>query len=414
MRLESQEQIDRLLVTPHITRDLHRQFFASLSGTEVSILYGPRQVGKSQELIKCMAELRLADKTNIINYFNLDVIPEDFNDPDRFVNSLLAQPKTSDARIYVFIDEAQRLPNIGVFIKYIHDQRYPIKFILSGSASLDIREKIKEPLTGRKFEFYLPPLTIGEIMRFNNFDLAKVSGPFAALDNALSEYLIFGGYPAVILLPNLEEKRRKLKEIAESYILKDLTELFDIKDRENLKLTGSFLGENIGGILSKEGVSQLTALSKYELEKCLAALEKGFVVSLIRPFFRNRTKELVHRPKIYFEDNGIRNALLNKLDAVATVADQGQLFENTVFIHLKSRFGQNNIKFWRTNNQTEVDFVVENNGRLLAFEAKSSWSKSSLPRNLVSFQREYSSEIKEVSVITRENFFMLLKPLPPI
>ncbi|MBI5399548.1 ATP-binding protein [Candidatus Saganbacteria bacterium] len=330
------------------------------------------------------------------------------SDPDRFVNFLLAQQASKNSQIYVFIDEAQSLPNIGLFVKYIYDQRQSIKFILSGSASLDIREKIKEPLTGRKIEFYLSPLTLGEIVKFNGFDVTKISGPFGELDKALNDYLLFGGYPEVVLLNNLEEKRRKLKEITESYILKDLTELFEIHNQESFRLVANYLGENIGAILSKEGVSKLTAISKYEIEKCLIALEKGFVVSFIRPFARNRAKELIHRPKIYFEDNGIRNALLNRLDATTTISDQGQLFENVVFIHLKNRHGGNNIKYWRTNNQTEVDFIVEKEGHILAIEAKNSWPKNSLPRNLMSFKHQYGQEIEEAKVISRENFFTII------
>jgi len=408
MRLTSQEQMERILAKPHINRDIHSELYASLSNKEVTVLYGPRQVGKSQELAKCIEDLLFNDPTAVINYFNLDVIPEDFKDPDRFINSLLAQQGTKDGTIYVFIDEAQRLPNIGLFVKYIHDQHQPIKFILSGSASLDIREKIKEPLTGRKIEFYLSPLTLGEIMKFNGIDISKIRGSFNGLDKELNNYLLFGGYPEVFLLSNLEEKRRKLKEITESYILKDLTELFDIHNQENFRLIANYLGENIGAILSKEGLSKLTAISKYEIEKSLTALEKGFVASLIRPFARNRAKELIHRPKIYFEDNGIRNALLNRLDATTTVSDQGQLFANTVFIHLKNRYGGSNLKFWRTNNQTEVDFIIEKEGRILAIEAKNSWIKKSLPRNLISFKHKYLNKIEDAKVISRENLFTII------
>lgn len=406
MRLTDSTQVASWLPKKYIPREFHSKFLASLAVPEVTVLYGARQVGKSAEVAKCMTAILDKGEPADVFYFNLDVVPADFGDPERFVNSLLTQRAAGVERTYVFVDEAQRLSNVGLFVKYIYDLHKDIKFVLTGSVSLEISQKIKEPLTGRKIELYLPPLNLGEILQFNGVEAAKIRGSFELTDRLLGEYLLFGGYPAVVAEGDLAEKKRKLEEIADSYLIRDVADLFGISDKETMRLVASFLARNIGGILSRDNLSRAAGVSKYEIGKILNALEKSFIVFLVRPFAKDKVKEMIHRPKVFFQDLGIRNALLRKLDPVLTAPDRGELFENFVGISLTARHGGDKVKYWRTNNQTEVDFVVlEEGDQISAFEAKYSYSASAEPKNLVSFRSRYENILHKAWVISKENYW---------
>lgn len=409
MKIVSVDQIIALIKEPFIERSIHESFFAHVQNAhEVTILYGPRQVGKSQEIYKCLQSLLNAGESDTFLY-SLDVIPDEFESPDAFLATLLAQKTNPDGKTYVFIDEAQRLENIGLFVKYIYDQNKNIKFVLTGSASLDIKAKIKEPLTGRKQEFFLAPLTLGEIINFKGLKTDQITQNFPLLEKILDDYLLFGGYPEVVTIEAKSLKIAKISEIANSYTLRDISSFFEFDTPKTIQLVARFLAENIGNILSKDNISKIGSISKYQTEKALEALEKSFIIRLVPPLAKTPSKELIHRPKIYFQDLGVRNAILNKLDPTLIFADKGQLFENAVATELISKFGSNNLKFWRTTNQTEVDFIVtKSNGRANAIETKYQWeNKKSLPKNLQSLKQQYPQLIESVAVLSKSNYWKL-------
>ena len=406
MKIYSRQEITKLAVQPYVKRTIEPEFVASLNRPEVTILYGPRQVGKSALLFQNM--LHLWDKNGgkaEIFYYNLDVISSDFRDPDKFTQILASLRKNEAQLAYVFIDEAQRLENIGLWVKYIHDQKLNIKLVLTGSASLEIREKVREPLTGRKIEFLLLPLTLDEIFIYNGYAAAKIDSSLEITEKILEEYLMYGGYPGVFVEPDSMLKKKKLTEIADSYVTRDVANLFGIKNTDTVRLIASFLGENIGGLLSRENVSKLAGVSKYETEKILGALEKTFIILKILPFAKGGVRELIHRPKVYFFDVGIRNALLAKLESYLLVADRGKLFENAIALRLFSKFGLSSIRFWRTSNQTEVDFIVKKQEKIIAYECKNTSSKSSITKGLYNFQKLYSELIENVFMVTKENYW---------
>jgi len=410
MKIISNDQIKTLVKTPFIERSLHAPLLTHIkTAPEVTILYGPRQVGKSQEIYRCIENL-LKDNTQDVFMYNLDIIPEEFENPDIFLATILAQKSGHFAtKTYVFLDEAQRLENVGLFIKYLYDQNKNIKFILTGSASLDIKAKIKEPLTGRKQEFFLAPLTLKEIVHFQGININNLSSNFPLLENILNDYLLFGGYPEVVTLTTKVLKTAKITEIAESYTLRDISAFFNLTSTKTIQLVARFLAESIGNILSKENISKIGGIPKYQTEKALEALEKSFIVYLIPPMAKTPSKELIHRPKIFFQDLGIRNAILKKLDPSLILVDKGQLFENAIACELLSIFGKDNLKFWRTTNQTEVDFIVTKpNGKAAAIETKYQWeSKNSLPKNLQSIKQQYPDLIEEIKVISKSDYWKL-------
>ena len=402
-------EINNLIPLNYIQRDLHATLFDHLKEPEVTILYGARQVGKSSEIAVCIEKLMRQDDTKNIFYFNLDFPSPDFKDPEIFLNSVISQRNNAYDRIYVFIDEAQRLSNVGLFIKYIYDKHLNIKFVLTGSASLDIKERIKEPLTGRKLEFFLRPLSLGEVLNHRKIAAQNITGNFSLLQKILEDYLVYGGYPAVVATLDLGRKRQRLQEIADSYIQRDIGALFNLENSSNTKMVVSFLAESIGNLYSVENIAKLTQLSKTEVLKNIEALKKTFVISNIYPFHKNKAKELTHRPKIYFNDLGIRNAVLNKLSDSNLIFEKGVLFENAVAIQLFGLYGEQNVKYWRTINQTEVDFVIEkSSSRLCAYEVKYSWKLGKTAKNLDSFKREYSMMLDTVKIISKDNYWEIL------
>lgn len=409
MKITSQNELKNLIKTPSIKRLIHKPLTNHVKeAPEITILYGPRQVGKSQEIYHIIQEL-LKDRPSDIFLYNLDIVPDEFESPDTFISSITAQKSNLKNKTYVFLDEAQRLKNAGLFVKYIYDQKENIKFILTGSASMDIKAKIKEPLTGRKKEFYLSPLTLQEILEFKGIKTGQITSSFPAVEKTIDEYLLFGGYPEVATLNSKTLKRDKIAEIAQTYTLKDISDFFNFESSRTLQIVARFLAENIANLLSKENISKIAGIPKYQTEKALEALEKSFIIKLIPPLAKAPSKELVHRPKVFFQDLGIRNALLNKLDPTLIQADKGQLFENAIATELQSLYGQNSLRFWRTTNQTEVDFVIiKPNNRGDAIETKYQWeNKKTLPKNLKSLKKQYPDFIENLKIISKSNYWQL-------
>lgn len=403
----SKDIIENLLPIRYIHRDIHSDLFNHVvNRKEVTILYGPRQVGKSSETLKIISDLMKIEKKSDFFYYNLDNIYKDFKDPDYFINLINIQKTDKDYKCYILIDEAQRLKDIGLFVKYIYDKKLNFKILLTGSASLDIKESVKEPLTGRKKEFYLNSLTLKEILQFKGFDPAKITGYFTELGDVLDEYLIWGGYPEVVLETIIERKREKLLEIAHSYIFRDMANLFGIDNNDLIRMVSVFTAENIGNLYSTNGASKFLSISRNEVSKVINALEKVFIIKLIPTFTKQKIKELVHSKKIYFYDPGIRNALLDRLEDILLLTDKGRLFENTVCSHLMVKYDREKIKFWRTQNQTEIDFIVHNSiSDIEAYEVKYRYENKGYPRNMHSFIDSYKSLITKEAVIHKKNYW---------
>ncbi len=410
MKINKINQIASLLPKNPIARSLHRDLWRHLFKPEVSVLYGARRVGKSSEIYFCIKEILKQEKGSDIFYFNLDFPSRDFENPDRLRDSVIAQKKTAKSKTYIFIDEAQRIENAGLFVKYLFDQKLNFKFVLTGSASLDIMQKTKEYLTGRKKEFFLPSLMLDEIIAWRGINIDNIRGSFEQLENILTEYLIFGGYTAVVAAASWDKKKEIITEIADSYLSRDIKEIFHLDRIQATRLIASVLGENIGGLTSIENIGKLTGLVRPEILKNLEALQKTFVIWQMTPFYRRRDKELVHQPKIYYCDLGVRNAILQKIDEVLLLSEKGKLFENAIAISLINIYGLNSVKYWRTINQTEIDFIVQKSfSELYAFETKFFWEKGKIAKNIESFKAAYRDMVRQAKVISRDNFWQIFK-----
>src|SRR3989338_1387995 len=364
-----------------IKRDLTLKIKEYLEKEEILLIVGPRQAGKTT----IMKDIEQGIKGNS-HFLNLE-------DPD-YLSLLNSSPKNLftifpfdlTKKIFLFIDEIQYLDNPSNFLKYFFDEyRGKIKIIASGSSAFYLDKKFKDSLAGRKIIFNLLPLSFKEFVKFKNIiDPAKADlTNLTVSDNdkllpAYLEYLTYGGYPKVVLAP-LAEKIEILRDLAYSYIKKDVFEA-GLRQEESFYKLLKLLAEQIGNLINSSELANTLGISKTAVDNYLAIMRKSFHIALTKPFHKNIRKELTKMPKAYFIDSGLRNFFKNDFRPLLERDDKGQLLENAVFRQLADNYDIGEIRFWRTIDQKEVDFVI--NGQL-ALEVK--WQLKNLPINSYQF-----------------------------
>jgi predicted AAA+ superfamily ATPase len=382
---------------------VERQIFSSvaehLKRPEISIITGPRQTGKTTLLLqlkKNLIESGCPEKR--IFFFNLDIIAdlELFTSQQKFITFL--KERVGKEKLFVFVDEAQRVENAGIFFKGVYDLKLPVKLVLTGSSTLEIKSGIYEPLTGRKRIFELYPFSFFEQLSYHDPSSARLVSTGEVISSYtrkhVMEYLLsfanWGGYPRVALEPNVAEKKQILKEIFSSYIEKDIIGFLKIKNQHAFVKLVSLLASQIGQLVNIEEVSRTLRIERKTLERYLEFLEKTFVVKLIPPFFTNVRKELTKMNKIYFLDSGFRNFALRYFADLEIRQDRGALLENFVFSEI---YKQTDLKihYWRTKEKAEVDFVIEDyKGTIMPIEVKATALKEpGMTRSFRSFIKKY-------------------------
>lgn len=357
---------------------------------KVIVLLGPRQVGKTT-LLKDMLKDRIGD----VLFINGD----DSNAVKLFSGAGIEQlANIIGSKLIVFIDEAQRISDIGLIAKMIVDQFAHVQLILSGSSAFEINEKTQEPLTGRKWTHYLWPVCWQEYEDHEGFLKAEQS---------LENRLVFGFYPDVINRQDRQE--RTLLEIADSYLYKDVLIYGNIKKPTLLQKLLQALAHQVGHEVSYSEVAQLIGSDPKTVTAYIDLLEKAFVVFRLPAFSRNLSDEIKTNRKIFFYDNGIRNAVIGQLQPLATRMDVGVLWENFL---VSERLKQNHYRslnsksyFWRTKQQQEIDYVEERNGKIYGFEFK--WNEK---RN-IAFSKTFTNAYQAINVgVTRATFreFLLM------
>ncbi len=359
-------------------QSIHKRFFKG----KAIILLGPRQVGKTtliQELLKEKDHLFL-------------------NGDDPAVREVLENAGTSKLKSIignqkiVFIDEAQRISGIGITLKLITDQFKHVQLLVSGSSSLEINNKTQEPLTGRKYEYHLYPIS------WEEFD-----GHVGYLESQqqLEERLIYGMYPDVI--NNRADATSVLKQLSTSYLYKDVLSLLEVRKPEILEKLLKALALQLGSEVSYNELSNLLEIDKATVARYIDVLEKSFIVFQLNSFSRNQRNEIKNNRKVYFYDNGIRNAIINNLNHIELRNDKGALWENFLIaerIKIQSYHERyTNNYFWRTVQKQEIDFVEEAGGKIKAYEFKwKSGGRNKIPK---SFIENYEAQ---GMVIDKENF----------
>ncbi len=348
------------------------------------IIYGARQVGKTT-LIRKIQEKVVHDSL----YINCD--EPDFREALTDITSTELKHIIGRKRI-VFIDEAQRVKNIGLTLKLFVDHFTDVQVVATGSSSLDLSNEIVEPLTGRKYEFHLFPFSLLELReRYSRVEIKRI----------LETRIIMGMYPEVVEKPG--EAETLLWSLTKSYLYKDVLQYQDIRRPEILEKLLKALALQIGQEVSYNELSNLLRVNKQTVMNYIQLLEKAFVIFRLPPFSRNLRTELTKLRKIYFYDTGIRNALINNLNRFELRQDVGQLWENFMISEKKKYNGNQgryvNTFFWRTHQQQEIDYLEEKNTFINAFEFKWQGGKKHIPKV---FKNTYPKS--KVYFINRKNF----------
>ena len=348
------------------TRTIENTIKEKFNSGKAIIVVGARQVGKTTLLKKI-----LTDK----EFLFLDA-----DDPS--TRSLLQSPTTEQIRTflgnykYVFLDEAQRIPGIGLTLKIITDQFKDVQLFVSGSSSFDLGNALNEPLTGRKWEYELFPISWEE---YEN----KIG--FIKSEQQIENRLLYGFYPEVI--NNQGKERETLKNLVASYLYRDILAFSDIRKPEVLDHLLQALALQMGSEVNYNELSQLIGVNKITIQNYIDILEKGYIVFRLNSFSRNLRNEIKQNRKIYFYDNGIRNMIIGDFKPLNLRLDKGALWENFL---VSERLKQNiykdtfaRIYFWRTQQQQEIDFVEEKNGEITAFEFKWIDKKTKFPQKFL-------------------------------
>ena len=390
----------------YIKREIFGKLIDHLKEKEIALLIGPRQAGKTTLLIKLDKYLKKQGKKTIL--FNLDFEEQKiyFNHQIDLINYLNLQFDKKEA--YIFIDEVQRLSNAGLFLKGLYDRNLPYKYIVSGSGSLELKEKIHESLVGRKRVFEISPITFLEYINYKtNYKIEKKINKFFLSDKVLpdrflKEYLMFGGYPKTVLDTQFDKKKATIQEIYQSYLEKDIQTLINIDKKETFFRLVSILSSQIGQLVNHAELSRTIGLDFETVKKYLWYLEKTFIVDKVTPFYSNLRKELSKTPVFYFTDLGLRNFVLNQWATFPNTVTNGFLFQNFIYLLLRltKKFAGQKINFWRTKDDAEVDFVITSGVETIPIEVKESELKDmTISKSLKNFIYRYQP--KEVYLINK-------------
>jgi predicted AAA+ superfamily ATPase len=374
-------------------REILQAILDNLDNRKILGLIGSRQVGKSSLLYLTIRHLLENNvKVNNIFYFNLDdrKLHELFENVPEFLHFLGG---STTEKKYVILDEIQRLPNPGLFLKEIYDLHLNFKIIYSGSSQLEIKSRLKEFLVGRARQLEIHRLSFNEYLRFK--------APITKRQ-ALEETLIYGAYPEVVLENRFIEKKLSIKDIYQSYVEKDLVDFLKVDNPQVFNNLLALLANQSGCLLSLDSLAKSLRISRKEVDEYITILEKTFIIKRIYPFYKNYKKEITKTPKIYFMDLGLRNFIINNFNDLSLRNDKGELFENFVLLEmLKSdHYSLNKVNFWRTTNQTEIDFIAAKESGTEAIEVK--WDKMKPPKSFQTIKQYYPDMVTKV--ISREHF----------
>ncbi len=359
-----------------IKRSLFDELTAHLSQKEITLIAGPRQAGKTT-LLTLLMEHVLAQGGKAVS-FNLDIESDShfFDSQETLLRRIALELGREGG--FVFIDEIQRKENAGVFLKGIYDMNLPYKLIVSGSGSLELKEKIHESLMGRKRVFELSTLNFIEFVNHKTgYQYEQNLPEFLALERQraqglLEEYMTFGGYPRIALEDTASEKRRLIGELYQSYLERDIAYLLGVQKTERFTALTRLMSSQIGQLTTVSEIANTLNINAATVNNYLWYMEKTFVLHKVTPYFRNIRKELTKTPVYYFYDLGLRNYALGSYGTLPPSSASGFLFQNFIHSVLKEKIADTShrICHWRTTDKAEVDFVLDKNREVTPLEIK--------------------------------------------
>ena len=375
----------------YLVRKISKNIISKLQPNKVVLVFGARRVGKTLLVKKILNEIK--EPALVLN-------GEDINVHDKLaIRTIENYKQILGSYKLLYIDEAQKIPDIGQKLKLMVDEIEGLKIIVSGSSSFDINRNTGEPLTGRKYSINL--------YSFSEAEFNQVEDNISKIDK-IRERLVFGNYPELIHIPDKVDKIDYLNEMISSYLLKDILVYENIKNSQKIFNLLRLIAFQIGGEVSMQGLGKKLGISKNTVEKYLDLLSKVFILHKVEGFSRNLRKEITKNSRWYFLDNGIRNAVISNFNPIASRNDIGQLWENYMISERikyqnNNRISSNNY-FWRTYEQQEIDWVEEREGKLFGYEFKWKETKVKTPSQWKSAYPEATFE-----VVNSNNFIEWLK-----
>lgn len=375
------------------------EIFKYLPTNDIVVIHGARQVGKTSILFFLQDHLKQNGQTTL--YLDLEdsrLVQILDKGVDEFLNYLreegydLPEFIRGGKKLFVMIDEIQLLNNPTSFMKLLADHHHYLKLIVSGSSSFEMKSKFKDSLVGRTVNFEIYPLSFQEFLRFREIPFVPADHysekKITELQSLYLEFALFGGYPKIVLTPDVSMKEKYLQQIIDTYIRKDIRDLAEIKDVQKFNRLLEILASQSGNLLNLAELSNTCALSYATVDRYLFLLEQTYIIRQVRPFSRNLRSELTKTPKIFFYDTGLMQLLwLKQLQKQLL----GSVFETSIFGELVKKYGVNQIHFWRTKDKREIDFIIRLPEALLPLEVKSQFPRT-VPSELAYFMENYPAE----------------------
>jgi uncharacterized protein len=372
-----------------IERAIRNRISSTLYKGKAILLFGPRQTGKTTLLHQILDE-----KQDVmwLNGDEADVQQLFANASSARLKSVFGASKT------IVVDEAQRIASIGLSLKLITDELKDIQLIATGSSAFELANRTQEPLTGRKWEYFLYPLSFGEMVAHHGLLTEK---------RLIPQRLLYGCYPEIINNPGNEKEI--LKQLTDSFLYKDILMTEGVKKPSKLVALLQALAFQIGNEVSYNELGRTVGLDNQTVERYIDMLEKTYVIFRVGALSRNLRKELKQSRKIYFYDNGVRNALIAQFGPIELRPDRGALWENYLMAERRKYTDYKgmwvNSYFWRTQDQQEIDYVEEQDGSFLAFEFK--WNPEAKARLSKTFANAYPGSVyKVITPATVEDFLL--------
>ncbi len=395
-------------------RDIIEKVIAELFTPDILVLLGSRQVGKTSILEIICNRLRAENRNCIFLDLDLETNLEYFSSYENIIAYIQLQGfDPGKDPVFLFLDEFHRAQRAGKTLKNLYDHHRNIKIIASGSSSLEINKTISESMSGRKLVFRVFPLNFREFLVFKGadrllafYDKYRIGDEFPPVlykeyEELVKEKLIFGSFPEVVLQDNLERKGKKIEDILNSYLRKDIKEQLDIKDTVQYKRVLEFLGITFANLLNTNNISHELGTYHKKVSDLVNIAAETYIIDMVRPFSRNRKNEIIKNPKAYFEDTGMRNFLIKNMSRDLRLrSDTGALVENFVYNELVNKIDVfTEIKFWRTKSEAEIDFLLVKNQAILPVEVKSG-SHENIPISLLLFCKR--EKLSKAVIVTKD------------
>jgi len=413
----------------YLKRKLFKELKKWINRKEILAIKGPRQAGKTTLLNMLEQWLKQEKKVNpnniiFLTFENHDILEKFSKDASGVIKSFIGKNKKET--FYFLIDEFHYLKHGGQILKLLYDTFDNIKFIITGSSSLELISKTAKFLVGRIFFLNLWPFDFEEFLQTKSKQLNNVyqekseqiknfiynSKSFVApkedifaedFEKIFEQYSLWGGYPEVLKTPNEETRKIILKNIYNTYIKKDIIELLKTTDYSTLNKLISLLAIQTGNLIKYDSLINDSSSYFEEIKRNLSVLEETFIVSALKPYFTNKTNEIRKSPKIYFIDTGLRNYIINNFNSLYLRTDNGAIIENAIFSQFKKQNDELEIKYWRTKGGAEVDFIIEKAQEIIPIEVK--YSKLRSPNITLGFKNFLSQYKPNKGMVLTKGFW---------